>query len=176
LLSVWGNIWGLDTPLYFEFVNREDWGAKEAISISHDLLTLAISGKPFSDEILDDCISQLEDFTPDTEEFSDCTYATDAGIIHIYSIELLKQHKPENIYYVAQYCYEIVDASLFELIMPDGGIVTQDIERKVENHPLMQAELDWQSSIRDGLMQLREGDADVAETKISERIRKPLLQ
>ena len=161
-------------PLYYQFADREGWGDKEAISLSHELLGFAIAGPPPSDR-LEDCIARLERATPDTEEF-DCSYALSAAVIHSYSTELIRGHNPENVYYVAQTCYEIVDASVLNEVMPGIGVVTPEIERRVQQHTYLQDEIAWQRRTRDELKAIPEGNTQLAEIKISEWSRAPLLR
>jgi hypothetical protein len=153
--------------LYHEFADREGWGDKEAIALTHELLVLAIAGSSPPSDIVENCIARLDFYTPDTEEF-DCSYALDAAVIHFYSAELLQGHKPENVHHVARTCYDIVDASVFGEVMPGGGIVTRKIERQVEQHPYLRDEITWQRRVRDELASVPEGNTQLAEARILE--------
>lgn len=131
--------------LYFEFVANEKWGDKEAFKISHKLLEGYLSGIVPSAVELAECKARIEKFTPDTEEFPEGVYACDTGIIHLYSLSLIEEFNAEHAYYIARYCYELVDCAAGARIQPKGGHMTPDIEEQIGSHALVQAELMWQS-------------------------------
>lgn len=162
--------------LYLEFVNREGWGDRDAIHTAHGLITQAIAGIPPDPGMLNDCLARIEHYTPNTEDFSDCVYAQDAGIIHFYSTELLRHWNASHIYYVARYCYEIADASVFEEVMPHGGVVTAQIERAVETHEYIVSELSWQTRIRKELSALPTGDPTAAAACMEPWAAAPLVR
>jgi uncharacterized protein YjaG (DUF416 family) len=161
-------------PFYFEFVEREGWGDIEAIKLSHQLLRLAIEQTLISTGLLTDCLQRLNDHIPDTDDFEDCTFAQDATAIHIYSTELLKAWNPSHVYYVARYCYEIADVEAFDEILPNGGIVTPEIEQQAEQHEFITEELQWQQRIRKELEKLEQGNVQAAMDAIEEWARTPL--
>ena len=94
---------------------------------------------------------------PDSETFSDCSVASDCGIIHLYTLSLLKRFDPNETCEVARYCFNIVDSAVGEALLLTG-FMTPEMEIAIGDHPLVQAELRWQEFGREILDATLEGD------------------
>lgn len=145
-------------PLYYEFVAAKKWGDKKAFNACHQLLEDWLSKRELDQKLLGVCKNRIEDCTPDTKEYSDSVYACDTGIIHIYALSLLQEFKVEHTYYIARYCYELVDCAAGMQLQPDGGTFTPALEAEIESHPLVQEELLWQAKGRKLVSEIPELD------------------
>ena len=163
-------------PLYVEFVQREGWGDEAAFFLTHQLLRVSLRGDLPDSDVLADCRSRVEEFTPNTEEYTDAVYACDAGVMHLYALRCLDAYKLEWVYYVARYCYELVDAATWRIIQPEGGIVTPELEQRAEEHSLIQEEVCWQAVTREQLATVPEGDVTAAESFLQRSVVEPIIR
>lgn len=163
-------------PLYYQFVAQEKWGDEEAFKICHRLLETYLFDVVPEMADIERCKARVELFTPSTEEFSDGVYACDTGIMHLYSLSLLELFDAEHAYYIARYCYELGDYAAGLLIQPGGGHITSAIELQIANHPLVQAELSWQSRGRQMISEITRGDVLMAKRFIQFWTSEPIIR
>ncbi len=148
-------------PLYFNFSAHEGWGDNGYLMNVHRLAQKFLFEARPDLSSLDSAYSQLEEVIPDTEDFPDCSAACDAGVIHLYTLSLMRRHDPAEIRYIADYCYNIVDAVAGNELVP-AGIMTSDMEEALQRHPLVQGEVEWQALGRQLLANVSEGDQEFA--------------
>lgn len=111
---------------------------------------------------------------PDSECFLDCSAATDTGVIHLYTLSLLKRLDAQETHCIATYCYNLVDAVAGNEILP-AGIMTPEIEKEIENHPLVRDEIRWQKLGRQLIEAIPEHDLALAFQFIDMWAAKPII-
>ncbi len=148
----------------------------EAFKTSHQMLEDYLAGIVPGAVDLAECKARVEKFTPGTEEFPGSDHACDAGLVHIYSLSLIEEFNAEHAYYIARYCYELVDSAAYMLIQPKGGDLTADIEEQIENHPLVQAELSWQSKGRQMISEFPKHDVTLAKRFLDFWTAEPIIR
>ena len=162
-------------PLYFAFTTRESWGDGESLRTAEDLARRFLSGEAVSPKAIDDCYSRLEEAIPDSEAFPDSTAACDTGIIHLYTLSLLRRHDPKETQYVASYSYDLVDATAGNEILP-AGIVTPEVEEAIGRHPVVLAEVAWQARGRLLLSIVPERDMVAASRFLADWASEPVIR
>lgn len=163
-------------PLYFEFAAKEEWGDVKAFKASHRFLKDYLFAATPNAVDLAECKTRVEGSTPHTEEFPSGDYACNTGIIHSYALSLLDDYNSEHAYYIARYCYELVDSAAYKLIQPKGGDLTSDIERQIQGHPLVQKELLWQSKGRQRILEIPKDNAVEARRFIKFWTAEPIVR
>jgi uncharacterized protein Usg len=96
--------------------------------------------------------------------------------MHLYSLSLLEVFDVEHAYYIARYCYELVDCAAGMLIQPRGAEMTTAIEMQIEDHPLVQSELLWQSRGRQMISEIPKGDVRMAKNFIQFWTSEPIIR
>ncbi|MFN7844390.1 MAG: DUF416 family protein [Pirellula sp.] len=162
------------SPLYTAFQLREKWGGNDCILETQELARRFLTGEKISDHMIDSLYSRLEMVIPDSENFMDCSAAMDAGIIHLYTLSLLKRFDVQETHYVASYCYDLVDAAAGNEILP-AGIMSPEIETAIGNHPLVQDEVRWQELGRRLIATIPEFDMASGKQFIDNWAAKPII-
>lgn len=162
-------------PLYFAFTARKSWGDNEALISAKNLAKSFLAGEHVTTLSVDECFNHLEMMVPNTEEFPDGSAACDAGIIHLYTLSLLRRHDTKETQYVASYGYDLVDAAAGNEILP-AGIMTPEMEEAVANHPIVQAEVAWQARGRDLLSAIPEFDMTAAASFLNDWTSQPVIR
>ena len=118
-------------PLYSAWSAEVGWGDASVLRDSQDFAAQFLRSESFADAAVDDCYRRLEMVIPDSETFDDCSAACDTGIIHLYTLSLLRRHDPAETQYIASYCYDMVDAAAGDEVLP-AGIMRPEHEVAIE--------------------------------------------
>lgn len=162
-------------PLYFSFTARESWGDDELLMAAERLARRFLERDSISPDSIDASYSGLEKAIPDSETFSDSSAACDTGIIHLYTLSLLRRHDPKETQYVASYCYDLVDAAAGDEILPEG-IMTPEVEAAIGSHSTVQAEVAWQARGRELLAIVAEHDMVAASQFLAGWTAEPVIR
>lgn len=162
-------------PLYVEFTSREGWGDSQCLLEAQRLSAAFLFGTPPSPAAIDAAYTHLEEVIPDSETFPDSSAACNTGIVHLYTLSLLRRHDPKETGYVARYCYDIVGAAAGDEVVP-AGIMTPAMEVAIGEHRFVQAEISWQSSGRSLLDSVPEHDSVSARQFIDRWTAEPILR
>lgn len=141
-------------PLYKLFSEKDKWGDHKLLLQAEDILKFWLLGNKLEEKIVIDTIGKIENNIPDTEDFIDCSDAMDAGIIHLYSLEAIQKQAVDTLRFVARYCYDAMDRRVMDILLPQGGAVTAQIELRAESHNLIQDELKWQHKTMNDILAL----------------------
>ena len=162
-------------PLYSAFTAREAWGDDQLLRTAEDLARRFLTGETLTTEGVDDCYSRLEQVIPDSETFPDSSAACDTGIIHLYTLSLLRRHDPKETQYVASYCYDLVDAAAGDEILPEG-IMTPEVEAAIGGHPIVLSEVAWQARGRELLSAVPKRDMIAASEFLTDWTSQPVIR
>lgn len=162
-------------PLYFAFTAREQWGDDWCIHNAQQLSAGFLCGEFPSLAVIDAAYAGLESVIPDSETFPDSASGCDAGIIHLHTLSLLRRQDPQDIYFVASYCYDIVDAAAGDDLLP-AGILTPAVEAAIGKHRFVQAEVAWQAAVRDFLTEIPERDLVSARQFLDRWAAEPIIR
>ena len=67
--------------------------------------------------------------------------------VHAYSVEAILERSREHVRYVYTIACNCADAAAADTVLPDGGIVTPEVEAAVERHAHVQEEIAWQRKV-----------------------------
>lgn len=162
-------------PLYSAFTTRDRWGDDECLTHARRMSSGFLFGEPAGSDAIDSAYSRLEAVIPDSESFPDRSAACDAGIIHLYTLSLLRRPDPQEAYYIASYCYNIVDAAAYADMLPVGN-VTPEFESAIEDHRFVQREVKWQARGRELLSAVPEQDLAAARQFLDHWTQEPIIR
>lgn len=134
-------------PSYATFHQRERWGSPQLLAEArHSVYSWLISGE-LDDAATRALLAKMEPIIPHADDFADCSDAIDAAAVHVYSIEAILEHSLQHVAYVYTIAYDRADAAAGDVVLPDGGIYTPDVEAAIERHPYVQDEIAWQRQV-----------------------------
>lgn len=127
-------------PNYLAFHRHHGWGEPQSIRRSLDLIWLRLEGADVSDGA-SELLTEVEKVTPDTEDF-DSLYvspALDAAVVASILLESVGAISVEKILEGLTLATDTIDMYVQELdqIPPSA----EDLESRIDSHPLMQKEL-----------------------------------
>jgi Protein of unknown function (DUF416) len=164
-------------PLYSAWSAGIGWGDASVLRDSQNFAAQFLRRESFADAAVEDCYRRLEAVIPDSETFEDCSAATDTGIIHLYTLSLLRRYDPAETQYIASYCYELVDDAAGAEVIPSGYCtVTPEHEIAIEGHPFVQAEVAWQQRGRSLLSTITEYDYTALGQFIADWTTQPIIR
>ena len=163
------------TPHYSAWSAKIGWGDAGVLREAEDFAAQFLRRQPLANAAIEDCRRRLEAVIPDSETFEDCSAACDTGIIHLYTLSLLRRHDPAETQYIASYCYDMVDAAAGDEVLP-AGIMRQEHEIAIERHPFVQAEVAWQHRGRSLLSSISEYDATALAQFIADWTTQPIIR
>lgn len=132
------------SPLYSRFSEVENWGNESLLTQCRELAIDWLNSKRVNSNTLS---KQVGEVIPDTEDFGTVlgSYALNAGVVHEYLLDQIKNNDSSFLIYVLLSCYDTVDLYVQECLDLDRKGVT--LESEIENHPAMVSEIDWQLGI-----------------------------
>jgi hypothetical protein len=162
-------------PLYSAWSAEVGWGDASVLRGAQDFAAEFLRQESFADAAVEDCYSRLEAVIPDSETFDDCSAACDTGIIHLYTLSLLRRLDPAETQYIASYCYDMVDAAAGDEVLP-AGIMRPEHEVAIAHHPFVQAEVAWQHRGRSLLSSITEHDHTALARFIADWTAQPIIR
>lgn len=152
-------------PNYIAFSSRVGWGDSRVVREGLDLAWDALSGKPSPPDTLEGVIRDCEAQVPSSEDF-ECILTTPAqdAVFAICSVlDYLQGNDVEAVLRPSSYAIDSVDLYVQESEGLEAGDPGR--ESRIEEHPLMSAELEAQS----GLLQQIGTEDDVIHLVASTR-------
>jgi uncharacterized protein YjaG (DUF416 family) len=114
-------------PDYDEFEKENAWGnSKLMIDTINSMEHSGLLGQRGFD--LKERMSEIEAVTPDTEDFDNASYALNACVAILHTLEYLNDFDPQNIYYIGVAFVDTVDSK----IQDENDLSEDEIDNHVE--------------------------------------------
>ena len=79
----------------------------------------------------------------DDDPLAEDSDAIDALTVHIAALDVVEVD-PKHVLWLMDACFNLADREAFDIVTPDGGIVTQELEHRVRESEPMRREQEWQ--------------------------------
>jgi len=121
-------------PFYKIFSDTEGFGNPKILLSAQNLIHEYLINNNCDIKTISKLKDEIDSIIPDSNEY-DCSDAMDAGSIHLYILEFLLSKNKNNINYIANLVYDLLDRYAQAALSLDNN--SQESETLIENHKIV---------------------------------------